>query len=122
MSADRTEASAIERGGRLLSGEELTSRLVDKAISGDYLRGFTFQASFKRDGTLEGVNNVGTHDVGHWTVDLQTSTLTLRWDRGWDNTTCRAYEINGLVELYDHDTGQWRTTLRIPEETVEGGQ
>jgi hypothetical protein len=60
---------------------------------------------------MEGKNNYGAHHFGQCIIDQQNNTITVAWDAGWDNTTNRAYDIDGKIKLFDVGTGQWRTTF-----------
>ncbi len=60
---------------------------------------------------MEGRNNVGSHHFGEWSVNMENKTFTVKWD-GWDNTTTRAYDVDGQIKFYDSDTGHWRTTFK----------
>jgi len=107
-----TEAMVVKKGYRQLSGEELERRMGGKTVRGDYLYEFKFITFFDRNGTMEGRNNVGAHHYGEWSIDTKNETIPVQWDGGWDNTTSRAYDVDGEIKLYDASTGQWRTTLR----------
>lgn len=107
-----TEHVMIEAGFHLLSAQELISKIVDKTVAGDYLRGFSYIASFRPNGTMEGTNNAGSHNLGEWSVNPKDSTFTVKWNNGWDHTTTRAYGVDGKIKFYDSETGLWRTTFK----------
>ncbi len=107
-----TEAMIIESGYKQLTGEEIKNKVVGKTIIGDYLRGFKYVAFINKDGTIEGKNNVGSHNFGEWIIDMKDNTLTLQWDSGWDNNTARVYDVNEELHFYDTTTGLWRTTFK----------
>jgi len=106
------EAIIIENDYQQLTGIELKAQLTDKKVVGDYLYGYKFIGVFNADGTTEGENNVGTHHHGKWSINEETNTLSVEWKVGWDNWTARAYNIDGIIKLYDCDTGNWRTTFK----------
>jgi len=103
-------------GQARLSGKELERRIVGRMVRGDYLGGFTFAASIDRNGTIEGRNNVGVHDSGRWSIDLEDGSFTVRWDGGWDNTTTYACDVGEEIRFFDRDTSQWRTTFTACED------
>jgi len=96
-----------------LSGEELLSKIANKTIFGDYMMGYKFIIEFYEDGTAEGKNHVGSHNFGTWSIDREKHTMSTSWSNGWIDSTTRAYEINGHIQLFDIDTGNWRTTLKV---------
>jgi hypothetical protein len=110
-----TEKKAIANGHLQLSGKELESRIINKTVFGDYPMGYKFVSNIYEDGIVKGVNNVGTTDIGNWKIDFETHTLELKWQNAWIDTLTRAYDVNGNIELYDIDTGNWRTTFKIIE-------
>ena len=107
-----TEKEAIENGFPHLSGKELLSRICNKTIFGDYPDRYKYVSNIYEDGTAEGVNNVGTFDIGNWRIDFENDTLLLEWKNYWIDTITRAYLIDGNIEFYDIDTGNWRTTFK----------
>ncbi len=111
-----TEAMMVVQGGRLLSAEELRSRIVGKTGKGEYLRGFRFVTYFDADGTMEGRNHVGSHNCGEWSIHPTNGTLSVQWDNGWDRTTTRGYDVKGALLFFDSDTGHWRNTLHSFED------
>lgn len=111
VSEDTTEARMPRHGQRQFSGEELVSRIQGKTVWGDYRYGFRYVSFIDRDGTMEGRNDVGAHHFGRWSVNPTDGSFTVSWD-GWDNTTTLAYEVDGEIQFYDRDTGEWRTTFR----------
>lgn len=106
------ENDIIENGYLQLSGKELLSRINNKTIYGDYPMGYKFVTDIYENGKTEGVNDVGSHDFGNWTIDYEKNTLQLKWKNGWLDTITRAYDVNGNIEFYDVDTGNWRTTFK----------
>lgn len=106
-----TDADLAKDGHTQLSGAEIRGLISDKTASGDYGAAFKFVTYFESNGTMEGKNNVGAHNRGAWSINDRDGTLTVSWDAGWDATTTHAYNVGGDVKLYDHNTGQWRTTL-----------
>lgn len=77
--------------------------------------GYKFVADIYENGMVNGINNVGTTDSGNWRINFETHTLQLGWKNGWIDTLTRAYDVNGYIEFYDVDTGNWRTTFKIIE-------
>ena len=108
-----TEKEVIENGLPQLTAKELHSRISNKTIFGDYPKGFKFVTNIYENGSAEGVNDVGAQDYGNWTIDYEKNTLQLTWENGWFNTITRAYDINGTIQFYDTDSGNWRTSFRI---------
>jgi hypothetical protein len=106
------EKDAIENGFKKLTGEELRKRIANKTFCGDYPMGYKFITNIYENGKAEGINHVGSHDFGHWVIDMKKHTLSLKWNNGWMNTTTHAYEINENIEFYDASTGGWRTTFK----------
>ena len=107
-----TEKDIIERGFIQLTGKELFSRISNSTIHGDYPMGYKFITDINEDGKAEGVNNVGSHDFGNWEIDMEKHTLSIKWKNTWFDTITRAYDVNGNIEFYDVDTGNWRTTFK----------
>ena len=105
------ESEAIEKGFYQLSGKEILEKITRKQIRGNYLYGYKYIGVFHPDGTTEGENNVGAHPFGEYVVNLESNTLSLFWDSGWDNTTTRAYDVNGEIHFYDISTGNWRMSF-----------
>jgi len=107
-----TEQMAIKKGFKQLTGEELKKRIINKTICGDYPMGFTFVTRIYENGKTEGINNVGSQDYGYWAINTKNHTISLQWNNGWMNTTTHFYDVNGNIEFYDVDTGNWRTTFK----------
>ena len=114
-----TEKEIVENGYSQLSGKELLLRISNMTILGDYPMGYKFVTEIYKNGTAEGVNNVGSKDSGNWRIDFEKNTLQLEWKNAWIDTTTRAYDVNGNIEFYDIDTGKWRTTFKIFERWKE---
>lgn len=112
---DLTEQETIANGYLQLSGKELLTRIINKTVFGDYPFGYRFVASIYENGITNGINNVGTSDSGNWSIDFETHTLRLVWKKAWMNTQTRAYDVNGNIEFFDVDSGNWRTTFKIIE-------
>ena len=110
-----TEKEIITQGHLQLSGKELLSRISNKTVFGDYPMGYKFVADIYENGMVNGINNVGTVDNGNWSINLEKHTLQLEWENAWMDTVTRAYSVNGNIECYDVDTGNWRTTFKIIE-------
>ncbi len=111
-----SEKEIIEKGYPQLTGKELLLIITNKTIFGDYIMGYKFVTDIYKNRTTEGLNNVGTIDFGHWVIDMKLNTMSIKWDNGWFNTVTRAYAVNGTIEFYDFDTGNWRTTFKTFEE------
>ena len=114
-----TEKEIIANGHIQLSGKELLLRISSMTIFGDYPMGYKFVTEIYKNGTAEGVNNVGSIDSGIWTIDFEKNTLHLEWKNAWIDTVTRAYDVNGNIEFFDIDTGKWRTTFKIFETRKE---
>lgn len=106
-----TEKDAIDNGFVQLTGKELLSKISNITVFGDYLMGYKYVTDFYENGNAEGINNVGSHNLGNWVIDLNENTLSIKWNNGWFETITRAYEVNGNIEFYDIETGHWRTTF-----------
>ena len=111
--SDFTEKEIIEQGYICLSGDELLSTICDKTVFGDYPMGYKFAANIYENGITKGVNNMGSTDNGNWRIDYEKNTLRLEWENSWINTITRAYNVNGNIEFYDVDSGNWRTTFKL---------
>lgn len=109
------EKEAIANNYTKLTGKELHKIIVNKKVKGDYTMGFKFIAEIYENEKVEGINNVGSFDFGIWAIDMKRNTLMLKWNYGWINTITHAFEVNGNIEFYDVDTGNWRTTFKIIE-------
>ena len=107
----QTEAKIIEAGYVHLSAGELKQKISNKTVYGDYGLQFKFVSTIKEDGTMEGRNNAGAHNLGEWSVDANSNTFSVMWDAGWDKTTTRAYWIDEQLKFFDSHNGQWRTTF-----------
>jgi hypothetical protein len=110
--SNSTEEDMIKNGHRQLSGKELRSRISNKTIYGDYPNGYKFVTDINENGIAEGINNVGSYDFGSWLIDADVNTLSLKWNNGWVDTVTHAYDVNGNIEFYDVDSGNWRTTFK----------
>ena len=110
--SDSNENDIIENGHLQLFGKELLSRISNKTIFGDYPMGYKFVTNIYENGTAEGINDAGSKDFGNWVIDYEKNTLRLEWKNGWFDTITRAYDVNGNIEFYDVDTGNWRTTFK----------
>lgn len=107
-----TEEEILAKGHTQLSGKELLLRIQNKTIFGEYLMGYKFVTDIYENGITEGINNAGTQDFGNWNIDYEKNTIQLVWRIGWFDTLSRAYEVNGSIEFYDVETGNWRTTFK----------
>jgi len=111
--ANTTEQMIIDRGYKQLSGEELAQRIIGKTIRGDYYNGRRYVAYFDENGTMEGDNDIGTHSIGKWSVNMENKTFAVVWDSYWDDWTSRVYDVDGEIQFFDSTTSQWRTTINI---------
>ena len=118
--SDFTENEVEAKGYPQLSGRELYARICNKTIYGDYPMGYKFVTEIYDNGIAKGMNNVGTIDTGKWKIDFEQHTLHLEWQYRWMDTVTRAYDVNDNIELYDIDTGFWRTTFKLFEDTAKG--
>lgn len=107
-----SETDVIKKGYQPLTGKELQALISNKIIEGDYPLGYTFITRIYENGITEGINNVGTQDVGNWSIDFKKNTLQLIWKNSWLNTVTRAYKINEHIVFYDVNSGNWRTTFK----------
>lgn len=114
-----TEKTALENGFKRLTGMELKEQIINKTIYGDYPMGYTFVTHIYESGGAVGRNNAGSEDYGQWSIDEENHTISLQWELDWIDTITRAYEVNGTIEFYDVDTGNWRTTFKTIESLKE---
>lgn len=117
--SEYTEEEVIANGHKQITGKVLQATIGNTTVYGDYPNGYKFIADIYDNGTTEGINDVGSHNFGNWTIDLQRNTLQLEWGNGWFDTLTRAYDVNGDVEFYDVDTGKWRTSFKKFEKWEE---
>lgn len=106
-----TEADMIEQGHVHMTGTELERRIVGKTVLGDFGQHFKFVSTIEHDGTMEGKNNFGTHDVGRWSIDKTNNTFSVEWDGGWVSATSHAYDVDGTIKFYAVGTGVWGSTF-----------
>lgn len=112
------EEAAISNGFKQLLAKDIKTKIVGKAFLGGYLHGFQFIVSVNTDGSLEGKNNVEHYDLGHWVIDDTNNTLTVNWQNGWDSTTTRIYQLNDKINMYDKESGLWRTSFNQSIEAI----
>lgn len=110
-----TEEEAIKNGYKQLSGKKLKLLISNKTVFGDYPIGYIFIANIYQNGITKGINNVGSSDIGNWSIDYDTNSLRLKWKNSWKDTLTKAYDINGNIEFFDVTTGNWRSTFKIIE-------
>ena len=53
---------------------------------GDYLMDYKYIIELYKDRTIEGIDNVGSHNSGTWSTDMKNSTLVTKWNNGWIDT------------------------------------
>jgi hypothetical protein len=104
-----TEKLVIEAGHSPLSSAVISKTMIDKTLLGDYGYLFKFAVTIDDHGRMEGKNNAGAHQFGQCVI--ANNTISVNWDGSWDNTTCRAYAVDGMIKLFDVETGEWRTTF-----------
>jgi len=114
-----TEKEIIEKGFLQLSGKKLHSKITNKTVFGEYPGGYKFVSDIYENGIVNGLNNADTQDFGIWEIDFEKHTLHLEWKNNWFDTITHAYYINGNIEFYDVDSGNWRTTFKIFQKLVE---
>ena len=107
-----TEEALLKKGQQAISAAILQAKISNTTIYGEYPNGYKFITDIYDNGMAEGVNDAGSHDSGNWSINYEKNTLQLVWKKGWINTETRAYEVNGNIEFYDVDTGNWRTTFK----------
>ena len=117
--SEYTEEEVIAKGYKQITSKNLQTTIRNTTVSGDYPGGYKFVTDIYENGTAEGINNVGSHNFGNWIIDYEENTLQLEWKNGWIDTVTRAYNINGNIEFYDVDTGNWRTTFKTFEKWEE---
>ncbi len=105
------EASMIDNNHRQFTGKELSQILLGNTIVGDFGAVFKYIMTIGSDGALEGINNVGSHHIGQLSIDEEANTMTVVWHDGWENTTSRAYDVDGKIKLYNIENCQWSTTF-----------
>ena len=103
-------SNVSEMNSAALTRDKLQEQLMNKRINGLYRLPFTYEMQLNEDGTLWGRNNYGTEDVGKWTIS-DTGEMTVSWQSYWDAHTTRVYLENGVLHLFDIDTGNWRTSM-----------
>lgn len=105
------ESTLIDAGYNHISGNDLRQLLLGNSILGEFAFLFKYIMTISADGTLEGINNVGSHHFGNMTFDDALDTISVHWTTGWVNNTTRAYSVDGKIKLYDIENGQWSTTF-----------
>ena len=60
------EKDVIQNGFIQLTGKELLSRISNVTVFGDYLMGYKYVTDLYENGNAEGMNNVGSHNLGSW--------------------------------------------------------
>lgn len=106
-----SEDNAIQNGFTLLDVHEITKQIIGYQFLGSYLHGFKYIISINSDGSLEGKNHVGHYDIGLWVLDEINHTLSVEWQYGWDKATTKLYVKDDVINMYDSESGQWRTSL-----------
>lgn len=108
--AENQNAGSIVAGHTPLTSAELVQKIIGKTVKGNYLNSFRYIVYFDPKGVMEGKNNVGSHNFGQWQINSD-GILTVRWFNGWVDNSSQAYDVEGTIEFYDTQTGQWRTTF-----------
>ena len=111
-----TETEVIKQGYTQVLAEVLNNRIVDKTIHGDYYVDRKYVSYLGKDGSIEGINDLGSFVTGKWHINDEDNTLSLVWDGYWHNWTGRAYEVNNEIKLFDTTTLLWRTTFKLFED------
>ncbi len=89
---------------------------MDKTIKGDYYVGRQYISYVDENGTMEGINDLGTHCAGEWSINMDDGSFTVSWSCYWDNWTGHAYDVDGEIQFYDGTAHLWRTTFKTFEE------
>lgn len=106
-----TEALMLRKNYKQISGQELRQRLLGNTILGDFAFAYKYIMTIGIDGSLEGINNVGSHHIGQLIIADSNNTVSVQWEDGWENTTSRAYGVDGEIKLYNIENGRWSTTF-----------
>lgn len=106
-----TEQMAMDAGHKQINIDDFLRRAVGKTVLGNYMLGFVFYGYMGADGSIDGENNVGTRDTGHWAVNHVGNTFLLKWHGGWVDSITRIYDIDGALHFFDRDTGAWRMSF-----------
>ncbi len=105
------EAEIAEKGHKRLSALELETLVKGNSFSGLYRPPFQYVIRIGADGSLWGENNFGTKDSGRWSIDPATGGFTVSWQNYWDANTAFGYVVDGIIHLFDAQTGDWRTSM-----------
>lgn len=106
-----TEALMLEANYKQISAQELRQLLLGNTILGDFAFAYKYIMTIGIDGSLEGINNVGSLHVGQLIIADADNTISVQWRDGWENTTSRAYVVDEEIKLYNIGNGRWSTTF-----------
>ncbi|MCG3219409.1 MAG: hypothetical protein KAR35_10400, partial [Candidatus Heimdallarchaeota archaeon] len=95
-----------------LSGEEIQQRIYGKTVRGEHHNGRKYVGYTDQNGNMEGINDRGSHHFGKSSINMEDKTFTVKWDKGWENWTSRAYDVDGEIKFFDSTTSKWRTTFK----------
>ena len=113
------ESSVQQKGHAPLNAKEIRLLIVGKTFLGSFPPSFKYIISVNRDGSLEGKNNYQHYDIGKWTINTESNTLSVNWDFGWTNTTNHVYLVDDVVQMFDATSGKLNTSFDEPIEGVE---
>ena len=115
-----TSEDVLRRAGfEQLSVEALLGRILDHTVWGDFLYGYRFVSYFDSDGTIEGTNNVGSYNTGHWKANPAAGTFSVQWNQSWVPANLRTYEFGDTLHFFDLRTGLWHSSF---DKIVRGKQ
>jgi hypothetical protein len=106
-----TEISLEQAGHRPMPAAALLARIADHTVWGDYLFGYRFVSYCSADGHIEGTNNAGSYNTGHWHIDPAANTFSVTWNQTWVPATLRAYQIGDTLHFFDQSTGLWHMSF-----------
>lgn len=105
----KAEATLIKEGYKPLTASEIKEKIAGKYFLGSYLHGFKYIVAVNVEGTLESKNDYEHYDRGRWLINNEQHTLSVYWEEGWDSTVTRLYAVDESIQMYDAQTGVWRT-------------
>lgn len=114
----KTEEMLIKKGYKPLTASEIKEKIAGKYFLGGYLHGFKYIVAVNLEGTLEGKNDYEHYDRGRWLINNEQHTLSVYWEKGWDSTITRLYPVDNSIQMYDAQTGLWRTSFNQAIEKV----
>jgi len=107
-----THDKLLEKGYKPLTKEELSSLIIGNTVYGDYeYSGHrVFSSYMAEDGSIEGENDWGSHESGHWSID-EAGVLSVEWNGYWEAWSGIAFQVEHEIKFYDLENGKWRTTF-----------